>query len=311
MSVQAITRTARFPTALGFPGYILAPAGGQIFYVDSGGVRDETTADIANMLFTTLAAALNACRANRGDTIIVMPQHTENVPTTSPTFVAGVRIVGVGNGAERPTFTWNATGSVWTVAVNNVVLENLVLDTGEANGVTKAVAFTGTDCSMVGCEVITTTDATHKATIAVEVGTSAHRTRILNTRFRGVAGTSSTDVLKVAGVADQVEIIGCRFACAATAANGVIHVTAAATNLLIADCICNQTVASGTAAIKIDDVASTGFIVNCDTMVLNNGTVANQGVVFAGVGSTTISTSRTYATDEPGKNSAIAPGAST
>lgn len=310
MSNQRINRTSRFPTPIGFPGYILAPNGGQVFYVDSGGIRDEYTADIASMLFTTLAGALNACRANRGDTIICMPQHTENVGTTTPTFVNGVKIVGVGNGAERPTFSWTATGSVWTIAANNVWIENLVLDTGQANGVTKAIAVTGTDAMIFGCEIITTTDATHKATIALELGTGASRARVWNCKFRGAAGTSSTDVLKVAGTGDQIEIVGCRFACASTAGNGNIHITGAATNILIADCICNQTVASGTAAIAIDDVASTGFIVNCDAAVLNNGTVANQGIVFAGVGTTTIRTSRTYATDEPGKNSAIAPGAS-
>lgn len=310
MSNQRINRTSRFASPVAFPGFILTPNGGQVFYVDSGGVRDETTADIASMLFTTLAGALNACRANRGDTIVVLPQHTENVTATTPTFVAGVRIVGVGNGAERPTFSWTATGSVWTVAVNNVIIENLVLDTGQANGVTKAVAFTGTDCTLLNCDIITTTDATHKATIAVELGTGAARAKVLHCKFRGVAGTSSTDVLKVAGAIDQVEIIGCRFACASTAGNGNIHITGAATNILIADCICNQSVASGTAAIAIDDVASSGFIVNCDAAVLNNGTVANQGIVFAGTSSTTIRTSRTFAADEPGKNSAIAPGAS-
>src|SRR5215510_12828789 len=98
MCHQRVNRTSRFPTPTAFPGYILAPNGGQVFYVDSGGIRDEYTADIASMLFPTLASALNACRANRGDTVIVMPQHTENIATTSITFVAGVRIVGVGNG---------------------------------------------------------------------------------------------------------------------------------------------------------------------------------------------------------------------
>lgn len=306
-----VTRLTRFATPLAIPGYVLAPNGGQVFYVDSGGVRDGYGDDIASALYTTLASALNACRANRGDTIIVMPQHAENVPTTTPTFVAGVKIVGVGNGGERPTFTWNATGSVWTISVANVWIENLILDTGEANGVTKAVAFTGAHCTLTGCTIITTTDSTHKATIAVEIGTGGDRTVISNNKFRGAAGTLSTDVIKVAGAVDQCEITDNRMLCGATAANGLIHVTGAATNILIANNLAYSTGASSTAAIKIDDVASDGFLANNLVAVTNNGTGNAQGVVFAGVGSTTVKAAQNFSDDEPGKNAVLSPAVST
>lgn len=311
MSVQAITRTARFPTAMGIPGYILAPNGGQIFYVDSGGVRDETTADVANMLFTTLAAALNACRANRGDTIIVLPQHTESVTATSHTWKAGVRVIGVGNGDERGTFTWDATGSTWAVSVPNVQIENVILNLGNANGVTAGITVTAAAFRLKGCDVVTTTDATHKATLGIDLGAGASRALIEGNNFRGAAGTLSTDVVKVSSTGDQIRIMDNVMVCGATAANGLIHVTGAATNFVISGNTCYSTGASSTAAIKIDDVASDGFIDSNRVAVTNNGTGANQGIVFAGTTTTTAKCGLNYSDDEAGKSGVLAPGAST
>lgn len=308
---MAVTRLTRFNTPLAIPGYVLAPNGGQVFYVDSGGIRDGFSDDIASALYPTLAAALNVCRANRGDTIVVLPQHAENVGTTTPTFVAGVKIIGVGNGAERPTFSWTATGSVWTISVNNVWIENLVLDTGEANGVVKAIAITGTDVTFTRCEFITTTDSTHKATIVLEIGTGGHRAIVHNNKFRGAAGTLSTDVVKVAGAVDQAEVTDNRMLCGATAANGLIHVTGAATNILIGGNRAYSTGASSTATIKIDDVASDGFLYDNLVAVTNNGTGNAQGIVFAGSGTTTVKAAQNFSDDEVAKNAVLSPGVST
>jgi hypothetical protein len=308
---QNITRMNRFATPQAIPGYIMCPNGGKVFYLCSLGVQDETTADIASELYATLAQALSACRANRGDTIMVLPGHVENVSATTPTFVAGVTLVGVGNGAERGKFTWNATGSVWVIGVNNVWIENLVFDTGQANGVTKAISITGTDCTFNQCEFITTTDSTHKATIVLELSTGSDRARIWGNKFRGSAGTLSTDVIKCAGANDQQEILGNRMLCGATAANGCIHVTGAATNILIADNYVYSTGAASTAAIKIDDVASDGLLANDLVAVVNNGTGNAQGVVFAGTSTTTVKAAQCYSDDEAGKNAVLSPAAST
>src|SRR5690349_13927214 len=110
-----VSRNGRV-TPLTIPGYSIGVNGGLIFYVDSGGARDGYQDGVSSNLFTSLAGALGACRANRGDTIVVMPQHAENV-TTTPTFVAGVTIVGMGNGDERGTFSWTAASSQWSIGV--------------------------------------------------------------------------------------------------------------------------------------------------------------------------------------------------
>lgn len=303
-----VTVLAKFPNPVATPGYITSPNGGQIFYLDSGGVRDGFQDDIASQLYTTLSAALGACRANRGDTIIVLPQHSESV-TTSPTFVAGVSIIGVGNGAERPAFRWTATTSAWTVSVNNVMMQNLHLQLEGANGVTKAIAITGTDCTIQGCDIETASGASNKATIAIEVGSGAHRTSILGNVFRGTATHNSTDVVKVVGgtVPDQTRIEDNEFMCSATAGNGMIHYTVAATNLKVMRNMMYNTHTSSTACIVFDAVAADGIACDNYMAVLNNGTAASQGITF-GAGCT-VKAFQNFTSDESVKSGTLAPTA--
>lgn len=61
----------------------------------------------------TLDYAVGLCTANHGDVIYVMPGHAETVATAAAIDidVAGVKVVGVGWGASRPTFTLSAVGA--------------------------------------------------------------------------------------------------------------------------------------------------------------------------------------------------------
>lgn len=104
---------------------------GNRWYVDSGSSTGGTTAGFGkhpDKPFTTLDAALGQAVADNGDVIYLLPGHAENVAdaTTFQVDKAGVRIVGLGVGANRPTFTFtNTAGAVELDAschVENVVL---------------------------------------------------------------------------------------------------------------------------------------------------------------------------------------------
>jgi hypothetical protein len=307
---MATSILSRFPNPVATPGYITAPNGGQIFYVDSGGVRDGFGDDIASQLYTSLGAALNVCRANRGDTIIVLPQHSESV-TTTPTFVAGVSIIGVGNGAERPAFRWTTTGSQWAINVNNVMIQNCHLQMEGANGVVKAVLITGADVSILSNDIETASGAALKATIAIEVGSAAHRCNIAGNVIRGTATHNSTDVIKVVGATppNQLRIEDNEIVCSATAANGMIHITVASTDLKVFRNYMYNTMTSSTACIVVDAVAADGLFADNYTAVLNNGTASSQGLTF-GAGSL-IKCSQNYCDDEANKSAILAPVAAT
>lgn len=85
----------------------------------------------------TIDAAIGLCTANSGDTIYVLPGHTEAVTVSSIAFdIAGVTIIGLGSGSLKPTLTFGATDSRINVTAANGKFKNLRLTAGIGDVVT-------------------------------------------------------------------------------------------------------------------------------------------------------------------------------
>lgn len=102
------------------------PTLGSIFFVSSvtgsasGGRSPDAPA-------ATIAQALALCTASKGDIIFVAPDHVETVAAAGLAWnVAGVTIVGLGNGTNRPTLTWSTTDAVVTVSGANMLIKNIL-----------------------------------------------------------------------------------------------------------------------------------------------------------------------------------------
>lgn len=107
---------------------------GQVFWLYNGtavlgGQRGGSDGNKGtfNSPFGTLAGAVAQCVANRGDIIMVKPGHSETISSaTALTMnIAGVAVIGLGNGTNRPLFTLN-TANTATIAVSaaNVSFQN-------------------------------------------------------------------------------------------------------------------------------------------------------------------------------------------
>ena len=86
--------------------------------------------------FSTLAYAVTQCVANRGDVIMVKPGHTETISsaTALTLSVAGVAIIGLGIGSNRPTFTLDtATTATINVTAANVAIKNCIFTANYAD----------------------------------------------------------------------------------------------------------------------------------------------------------------------------------
>ena len=82
--------------------------------------------DGTEMVQTTLADALTACEDDRGDFIFIAPGHALTVTATNVDLNKnGVTIVGLGNGENRPTFTFGAAAATMTVSADDVTVKNL------------------------------------------------------------------------------------------------------------------------------------------------------------------------------------------
>lgn len=102
------------------------------FFADHNVVEDGT-----NSVYNTLDAAISACTANRGDVIYVTEGYTEAVTVSSVAFdVAGVTIIGLGVGSNKPTFTFAATDSRINVTAANGRFQNLRIEAAVGDVVT-------------------------------------------------------------------------------------------------------------------------------------------------------------------------------
>ena len=268
----------------------IIPPGARVVYVRSTGYQDGDPIDLAGRTVPTLAAGLLECRSGLGDFVIVLPGHSESVTdaTMLTNLVAATRIIGIGAGAMMPVFRWTAAAAQWLISVNDVVITGLRLRLEGFNGVTKAIAVTGNDVSIVGNDIETGSGASNKATIAVEVGTGAAggtRFNFCTNRVRGTAAGASTNILLVSNAADGINICDNDMIAAATTTNGLINVQSAATSILIKRNTIENTVASSVAGINFANVAVDG---SCEDnkITVKNATTITQGTTGITVGGT-------------------------
>tara|TARA_R100000963_G_C4634619_1_gene98993 strand:- start:37 stop:981 length:945 start_codon:yes stop_codon:yes gene_type:complete len=136
-----MTRTS-FPTGFpngvsidGFPVNI--PTAGNVYWVDSG---DANAADANDGTETfplaTINGAVDKCTASQGDIVFVKPGHAETLSnaTTLVIDVAGISIIGLGRGTDRPTVTVDtATSASIPVSAANVSLQNIIFSANFAD----------------------------------------------------------------------------------------------------------------------------------------------------------------------------------
>lgn len=121
---------------------------GKTFYVDSA-VDAASGASPAEAV-GTLDEAFALCVADRGDVIVVMPNHAETITGAGgiTADVAGVSVIGLGNYNQRPRFLMDG-GTAVTVVVSaaDVSFSNLVFSSGHADVVT-CFNITAKGCSL-------------------------------------------------------------------------------------------------------------------------------------------------------------------
>jgi hypothetical protein len=285
------------------------PPGARIAaYVRSTGAQSGDDITIGNNLVTTLAVGLARCRSGFGDAVIVLPGHAENV-TTTPTFVAGARIIGIPLGTATPAFTWTATDSQWAISVANVSISGLKLNISGANGVVKGIAITGAHCYIQGCEIHLATGAALKATIGIEAGAGADDFKFNNNRVYGTATHNVTDGVLIAAATVRNEVIGNRMQASATAANGLVRVSAAALQLDISHNRIYNTHTSSTACIAIGNVAADGVCSFNHTYNVNDGVATAQGIIFGAAA--LVKNIENYQCDEAKESGLLTPAAQT
>lgn len=265
----------------------LIPPGARVTFVRSTGFQDGDPAELNGRILPTLAAGLAECRSGLGDFVICLPGHSESVAdaTMLANLVAGTRVIGGGSGSMQATFRWTATASQWAINKADCVFSGLRLLL-EGAAVVKAINVTGANTVIDSCDINTgSAVTTNVAVIAIEVGTGANNCSIVNNRFRSTAASAGTDCVLIVGTAvDGVSVCGNVMMASATAGNGLIRCTAAATNLDISDNRIFNSLAASSAGINFSNVAATGVCSDNRITILNTGAVTSGtvGIVVGG-----------------------------
>jgi len=173
---------------------------GNVFYVDNGNTQSfNGSGDWGRSPSKPLQSidwAIGRCTANNGDLIVVMPGHAENVTTAAAiTFdVAGVKLIGIGEGAARPTLTFNSADNSAYVLVSaaSVGIFNILGVCGD-DGLTKAFSVTGADCTL---DITWRDPANVEAARCILGGTGADRIKI-RLKYEGDAATGNACVAPI------------------------------------------------------------------------------------------------------------------
>ena len=262
--------------------YIVCASSDANYAEVNGEYGDITYNDGTAVVYPTLNAAVLKCRADAGDTILIVPGHTETVASAAAVTVgiANVNIIGLGNGADRPNFNFTtATTATLTVTAANVKFSNCVFTIG-FDAVAAMVVVSATDAQFQNCTFFTN-NATMGAALGLKAITTADRLVVNNCQFIGPAinsGTTTTAQLEY--VSPDMQITNSYFTGKMTQA--ILNVTTNSLRGIISNNI--MVVATGTVAITVAS-GSTPMIVN-NRMNVASGTtpiVAAAGFVAGNI----------------------------
>lgn len=256
---------------------------GSIFFVHSGtgtdaaGYGRNPDAPVA-----TIDYAIGLCAASKGDVIFVLPGHAETVSGAAGINcdVAGVKIIGLGWGAQRPTITMSAVASTIAIAAAGITLRNLLILSTAA--CTIVIDVNSTDADIDGCEFRRTSGTVPVVWIDVNGGAAnaCDRTRIRNCVLDTGTNVGATGFVELGEVANGVEIRGCKVfgdfgdACIHNPTGKIL------TNLVIADCELTN-LQTGDHSIELVSACTGNLIRNLYHTDMTQQTGADPGSCFS------------------------------
>lgn len=136
---------------------------GKVFWVGNNATliqgergASDTSSNKGNFLqpFATIDYAVSQCAANRGDIIIVRPNHVETISSATDLVldVAGIAIVGLGSGNDRPELNFDNTAGSLEVDAANVTLHNFLLK-ADVSAVVVGINVDADHFTMSNCEM--------------------------------------------------------------------------------------------------------------------------------------------------------------
>lgn len=207
---------------------------GKIFVVGDSGtanlsmLKELFTPDVDGKVrfASTIDSAVGSCTANAGDVILVMPGHTETVTAAAglDLDVAGITIIGLGNGANRPTINLTtATSADIDIDAANITIKNLIIDLTGIDAIATGIDVNADDFTMDSCRVLVS-DSDGQATLALLTDTGVDRLTVSNCQFVGDTSAGPVGAIRIiGGEGHRIKDSFFRFNVSDTSATGMIE----------------------------------------------------------------------------------------
>jgi len=230
---------------------------GNIYWVHNTGTDSPGNGSNPDSPLATIDYAIGLCTANQGDVIYVLPGHEETVTSAITCDVAGVSIVGIGEGLLRPKVTGNGTIDVFNVTAANVRIENIQFPAPETDNQTSDINIAAAGCVVRNTYHIGSQTAKNKTDIITITAAGndflIDGVRVYNTTVDCVSAIS------IEGACARGEIRNCNIQ--GTFSTAALMDEDTATLLYIHDCIFKNTKA-GVACVSFSN-NSTGVTSKC------------------------------------------------
>lgn len=180
---------------------------GNVFFVHHSGSSTATGRSPEDPI-STIDGAFGLCTASQGDRIYVMPGHAETLTAAAgiDADVAGVEVIGLGSGANRPTITLGTANTTdIDIDAASITFRNLIFVANFLD-IAAAIDVNADDFTMEDCEC-RDTSATLNAAIWVLGATATTSDRMIVRRCKFIAfGTANTACVSLPGTPDGCEI---------------------------------------------------------------------------------------------------------
>ena len=232
--------------------------------------------------FATIDYAIGKCTASRGDIIMVMPGHAENISAASglTSDVAGVAIVGLGAGTLRPKLSFTAAAGTHVISAANCSFYNIQWEANFAD-VATGLDVSGVDgLSFENC-YFTEAGADLNFVDTIDLATGADDLYFGRCKFIG--GDASNDSF-ITGVAHSgLYIEDCIFYMnvAQTAVVGLIETSGNTTNVEIKNSSFRSNV-DGALFLDFNGTANSGVVTWCMFSSIDTAGAVTAGFDFTG-----------------------------
>lgn len=162
--------------------------------------------------YTLLETAINAASSAKGDIIVIKAGHTETIGTATTLAFdkAGITIIGLGSGANRPTFTFDTANTAnINVTADNISIENCRFIGNFLSIVSCFTLVAAAGLDIQGCEFDDTTATLgFLSIVTTTVSVNADNLVFSNNRVRSIATSSSGPTLNIVGTMRGLTVQG-------------------------------------------------------------------------------------------------------